>query len=140
MRERRLLAVCSDTSAKLDHMFRVSRTGALPLIIPIPIPSSRRSGLLLLLKLRKAPFPYLGRSGMCGAFDLETKASPLLDLHQTLLADVDNYYGLNSRDCLYEYESQISVFKILQNAWQCRKHTHTHLSFYSSYNSQHILV
>ena len=71
MRERRLLAVCGNHSAKLDHMFRVSRTGALPLIIPIP--SSRRSGLLLLLKLRKAPFPYLGRSETCEALDLKTK-------------------------------------------------------------------
>ena len=71
MRERRLLAVCSNNSAKLDSMFRVSRTGALPLIIPIP--TSRRSGLLLLLELRKAPFPYLRRSETCAAFDLKAR-------------------------------------------------------------------
>ena len=135
MRERRLLAVCSDTSAKLDHMFRVSRTGALPLITPIP--SSRRSGLLLLLKLRKAPFPYLGRSGMCGAFDLETKASPLLDLHQTLLADVDNYYGLKTACTSTSPKlAYLKSSRMLGNV----ENTHTHLSFYSSYNSQHILV
>ena len=102
MRERRLLAVCGNHSAKLDHMlFRVRRTGALPLIIPIP--SSRRSDLLLLLKLRKAPFPYLGRSEMCAAFDLKTKKnSPLLDLHQTLLADVDDllWTQLNETACM----------------------------------------
>ena len=94
MREHRLLAVCGNVSAKLDHKFGASRMGALPLIVTIP--SSRRSGLLLLLKLRKAPFPYLERSEMCAAGD-RRKTLPLLDLHQTLLADVEDCYGLNSR-------------------------------------------
>ena len=94
MREHQLLAVCSNASAKLDHVLRASRISALPLIITIP--SSRRSGLLLLLKLRKAPFPYLGRLKICAAIN-RRKTLPLLDLHQTLLVDVEDYNGLNSR-------------------------------------------
>ena len=130
MCERRLLAVYSSNSAKLTHVFRVSRTGALALIFSIP--STRRSGLLLPLELRKAPFPYLERSEICAALHSRRNSLPLRDLRQTLLVDLLN--TLNSKDSLAKsvrglgkiYSIKPGNITKLSEAFCSSKHTLNH--------------